>query len=409
MYEKLSKIFYKNESKYIDEYEKRIADYATFHLPLEITHYQTKEKSRCFYVNHTHLAMQQEHILQGSRLIRELMRQLPPKVIEDYIRGKLIDEIVNTNEIEGVQSTRVEILGVYVQLKKSRTPRKMRFSNIVASYQYLLDSNFKNRISSFAEIREIFDHIVSEDLEEGALPDGELFRKEGVEVVTATQKVLHKGVATEGEIALNLKAMIEFLNNSEYPVLARIAISHYYFGYIHPFYDGNGRTSRYISSIYLKRELDVLTAMTLSFATNHYKKQYYEGFNDANNRLNKGELTFFCETFFDILIYSQESVIDELRINYRKLRVLQEALEDYKTLMTEVEMNALYIVGQSYIYNLEGSGITKQELEEECELSSHKMTQIINTLLEQDHIQKIKQRPFTITLSDKMIESVESI
>ncbi len=32
--------------------------------------------------------------------------------------------------------------------------------------------------------------------------------------------------------------------------LVSIAVFHYLFGYVHPFYDGNGRMARYLSSIF---------------------------------------------------------------------------------------------------------------------------------------------------------------
>ena len=48
---------------------------------------------------------------------------------------------------------------------------------------------------------------------------------------------------------------LNILNNDEYDYMIRIAVFHYIFGYIHPFYDGNGRTSRFISSYLLSKNL----------------------------------------------------------------------------------------------------------------------------------------------------------
>ena len=57
MYEKLAKIYYKDKANYLPEYEKRLSDYAAFHLPLEIKHYQSNDTFNCFYVNHSDLML----------------------------------------------------------------------------------------------------------------------------------------------------------------------------------------------------------------------------------------------------------------------------------------------------------------------------------------------------------------
>ena len=96
-------------------------------------------------------------------------------------------------------------------------------------------------------------------------PDGELFRNHPVNIVTSTNKVIHEGITPHSKIVNHLQLLLNFLNiPSKITPIIKIAISHYYFGYIHPFYDGNGRTSRFINSLYLSKEYDELTAISLS-------------------------------------------------------------------------------------------------------------------------------------------------
>ncbi|MDI7816261.1 Fic family protein [Clostridioides difficile] len=45
--------------------------------------------------------------------------------------------------------------------------------------------------------------------------------------------------------------LITFMENSKVNDLAKSAIIHFYFVYVHPFSDGNGRTSRALSYLYL--------------------------------------------------------------------------------------------------------------------------------------------------------------
>ena len=82
--------------------------------------------------------------------------------------------------------------------------------------------------------------------------------------------------------------------------MIRIAIFHYLFGYIHPFYDGNGRTSRFINSYLLSKKLQFLVSYKLSYTIKENMNSYYKSFKETNDEKNKGNLSFFVISF---LIY----------------------------------------------------------------------------------------------------------
>ncbi|CAH2462545.1 MULTISPECIES: Fic family protein [Bacillus cereus group] len=406
MYERLSKIYYKDSSGYQAEYEKRINSYGTVKLPFRIKPFKGSDEFECFYVNHMELDILHEKIIKQSNEIQFIADKLPPIAIRQYIQAKLVDELMSTNEIEGVQSTRAEMTDAMAvrEKKATKTQKKVRHLSLVNSYFKLLaDKNGK--ITSLEQIKEIYDSLVKDEIKEEDQLDGEIFRSGPVDVVTSTQKVIHKGIYPEMLIQSSLKDLINYLNEYNAPMLYKIAIAHYYFGYIHPFYDGNGRTSRYIASMYLKEELDQLTALTLSYSTNKLKQYYYDIFNESNNPLNKGELTFFCHTFFSIVYQAQEDILEDLAERVEKIGQLHQLINELEELDTLCK-DILFIIGQDYIFGLEGEGIEKSILIKGLDVTKYKVDKSLKQLREQELVINTKNNPVKVTLSSGLSDQL---
>ena len=76
----------------------------------------------------------------------------------------------------------------------------------------------------------------------------------------------------------NLEAYMNKADDTD--ALIKMAIIHYQFESIHPFYDGNGRTGRIINVLYLiLNDLLELPVLYLSSYIINHKKQYYDGLN----------------------------------------------------------------------------------------------------------------------------------
>jgi Fic family protein len=74
----------------------------------------------------------------------------------------------------------------------------------------------------------------------------------------------------------NLERFINDPTVSDYDPLIKLAIIHYQFESIHPFYDGNGRTGRIINILYLiLEELQTLPILYLSNYIIRHKADYY--------------------------------------------------------------------------------------------------------------------------------------
>ena len=315
-YELLSKIFYKKPTEYESIYDARFNSEASIKLPIKI------HENVGFIFNTNEITKLLVKIYKTINKINLLRTHLPNIAINSYIIKSLKDEIALTNEIEGVRSTRKEIEDAIDSIKNDKSAR---FKGLVDKY-FKLISNEIIPLNNCEDIRTIYDALVLPEIEKENLPDGILFRKEPVQVVSATQKEKHRGIMPESKIIESLDLFLDFLKNDDIDSLTKISAFHYLFGYIHPFYDGNGRTSRFISSYLIKNELDVLLALKLSYTVKNNINKYYKAFDVCNDRKNKGDITFFVVTFLELL--SQAS--DDL---YTKIADLNDQLNYYNNII----------------------------------------------------------------------------
>ena len=315
-YELLSKIFYKKPTEYESIYDARFNSEASIKLPIKI------HENVGFIFNTNEITKLLVKIYKTINKINLLRTHLPNIAINSYIIKSLKDEIALTNEIEGVRSTRKEIEDAIDSIKNDKSAR---FKGLVDKY-FKLISNEIIPLNNCEDIRTIYDALVLPEIEKENLPDGILFRKEPVQVVSATQKEKHRGIMPESKIIESLDLCLDFLKNDDIDSLIKISAFHYLFGYIHPFYDGNGRTSRFISSYLIKNELDILLALKLSYTVKNNINKYYKAFDVCNDRKNKGDITFFVVTFLELL--SQAS--DDL---YTKIADLNDQLNYYNNII----------------------------------------------------------------------------
>lgn len=94
----------------------------------------------------------------------------------------------------------------------------------------------------------------------------------------ATGTIVYTPPEGENIIREKLKNLEDFIHSEDHPIdpLVKMAIIHYQFEAIHPFFDGNGRTGRIILLLYLKMtELLNLPALYLSDYIIKNKDQYY--------------------------------------------------------------------------------------------------------------------------------------
>ena len=211
-----------------------------------------------------------EKIYKKHEDLLQALQVVPPLVLEQFILSSVVDEVRATSDIEGIHSTRREIKEVV-----SGSVQSARFSSIVAKYKSILTDSAPMSFKTCEDIRVFYDEFAHKEAtanDPTQKLDGNLFRQDSVDITSDSGKILHRGVYPEERIIELLNVTLGILHNPDMPLLARVAIFHYLFEYVHPFYDGNGRTARFIVSYFLASRFHQLVALRLSVLIRKNKK-----------------------------------------------------------------------------------------------------------------------------------------
>ncbi|WP_336015034.1 Fic family protein [Fusobacterium polymorphum] len=409
-YENLIKLYYKKQN-IEEEYIKRIENPATFITDLKINPIKRGNKIldkeySLFYLNLIEHTLLQEKIIKNSNKINLISNELPQIAVKDIIIKILSNELYKTNKIEGIETVKSEI---YSSLKEDRkiSKKSNKLNGIIKKYKDIMEKNFKDiqHIDSLSSFRKIYDEMF-EDFEKSGNYKlyGKYFRKDTVKVINGLGNTIHIGVNGEEAIEKNIEDLIYFMNRKDIPFLVKASITHFFFEYIHPFYDGNGRFGRYLLSLYLARKLDILTAFSLSYSISKNLDDYYKSFVEVEDVNNYGEITFFVENILKTIKSGQEMIIELLNDSVMKFKHSMEILNELTKDLSEKENIMLQIYLQNYLFN-DFEEITNVELSYIIgDLTQQTINKYTQELEKKGYLLKIKQRPLTYTLADKITD-----
>lgn len=375
-YELLSKLFYKEPDTYEVRYNQRFHSDTAIKLPLFINNHQA------FFTTPIEMINKTEAIFKLNTAVNVITKDVPESALNFLINRFLKDEIALTNDIEGITSTKKEI---ETAVSSQNNKKKVRFKGLAAKYLKLIQAD-EISLNTCEDIRKLYDDIVSDEIDEKNAPDGKIFRKDMVHVVSATQKEKHRGIVPETQIIEYMNDCLDLLKSDRMNTLIKTAVFHYFFGYIHPFYDGNGRTSRFISSCLLKDELSLLISLRLSCVIKNNLKVYYNAFDICNDVRNKGEITYFILMFLDLLEEAGTYLVEILND-------LSDQLYFYKTLidasdMKKTKKELLNILCQVSLFA--ESYMTVDELQQFLKLGNTSIRYLLKELDEEGYIIKAK-------------------
>ena len=300
-FQSLYKLFAIDENKFKDIYLARYNSEATLKFFVDINGFPS------FFFFHNEINTLVYKIREMDYRVNKLFESLPIVAQIQYIKKSLIDEIHFSNSIEGVVSTRKEISEILEDIE-SKNDKHKRFTGIINRYLMLLNDD-DIKLESSIDVRSIYDEILLDEIikdNSENIPDGDIFRKDVVNVSTTSGKVIHNGIMPESKIIQCIDKSLSFLNDESIEPMIRIAIFHYLFSYIHPFYDGNGRINRFIASYMFSKHYTKIISYRLSMTIKENLTSYYDAFKHTNDVRNRGDITTFVYEFLNIVYKAYE-------------------------------------------------------------------------------------------------------
>jgi Fic family protein len=226
-----------------------------------------------------------KQLTKAHRALSELKgyaNMIPNKNI--LINAVLINEAKDSSEIENIITTHDELFkAITVENYKSPAAKEVVNYRTALWHGYNLVSE-KEMITSnmLIEIQQLI-----------ILNQAGIRKQAGTVLINeSTGETVYTPPASEQEILNLLANLVNYINSDdETDPLVKLAVIHYQFEAIHPFYDGNGRTGRILNILYLVLK-DLLDSpiLYLSKYIIRNKPDYYRLLTSSNRAGQLGRL-----------------------------------------------------------------------------------------------------------------------
>ncbi len=217
-----------------------------------------------------------------------------------YYKNSLIQEIKATLSIENIGSTRKEISEL-IEGKIPNNEDQKKLKGIIDGYKYIANINNKITTENIAKLYKIA--IVKTLSENDYLKNKYMYRNDKIYVGKS-----HEGI-NYIKIEKAVNNLVNYINTKDNTnELTKASIIHFYFSYIHPYFDGNGRMSRLLHIWYLiQNGFDATLQISISKLIENSKKEYYKAFDEIEDDFEYSKI-IDCTKFINYMythVYSK--------------------------------------------------------------------------------------------------------
>ncbi len=259
-------------------------------------------------------------------------------------RDAVVDEAVYSSVIEGAFTSREQAADLIRRNLPPRSKSEQMVKNNYDALTYVLE-HLEEEITedTILQIAETVTRSAAEVQVEG-------YRKDAV-YVTGREGVVYTPPTAE-KVPVMMRLLTEFINSSEIHPLLKACIAHFYFVYIHPFGDGNGRTARALSYMMLLQSgYDFFRYFSISDVVAQERGKYYRAMRDVE--ASDGDMTYFIDAYSGMLAQTTEKMTHHLTYH-----VLAE--QRLKALEADGGLNDRQLKGAKWLLESENSAVTAE-------------------------------------------------
>lgn len=231
-----------------------------------------------------------------------------------------LQEAKDSSEVENIVTTHDELFKGSLGLDKLVSPATKEVQNYVSALKRGYNLVVKNKMLTTNNIIEIQEVLEKNNAGLRKVPGTTLKNQQ-------TGEVVYEPPQDHNQIR-DLMANLEiFMNNdalTDLDPIVKMAIIHFQFESIHPFYDGNGRTGRIINILYLVlNELLDIPILYLSRYIIQNKSRYYTLLQDVRDKGNWEEWILY------MLSAVEETAYDTIRL----VNVIKKEMQEMKNIL----------------------------------------------------------------------------
>lgn len=272
---------------------------------------------------------------------------------QSYLINSLIEEAINSSQLEGASTTRRVAKEM---IRTGRKPKDHSEQMIFNNHNALLFiRDFKDEILTPSMVFELHKILTDKTLDEEDKHKAGAFREDSDQIcVYSHDDVLLHTPPKEKELPARLQKICDFANkvgeddNTYIPPIIRAIIIHFMIGYDHPFVDGNGRTARALFYWVMAKEgYWLMEYISISRVLKKAPAQYMYAY--LYSETDDNDVTYFLihqlkvikEAITDLHEYlamkstqlreaesSLENSTLQGQLNHRQLSILKNALEN---------------------------------------------------------------------------------
>ncbi len=228
------------------------------------------------------------------------------------VNAVVLQEAKDSSEIENIITTQDELYKALASQRKQASQVKE-----VINYRKAIFTGFELiKIQGFLRVKDI------ETIQKTIIENNAGIRAMAGTVLKndKTGEIVYTPPQEKAENLDLLSNFLEHFNNNQTDLspLINLAILHYQFESIHPFYDGNGRTGRILNILYLiLNELLDIPILYLSSYINKNKSNYYKYLNQVNK----------TDQWEDYILYMLKAVEETANYTIKKINTIKNQLE----------------------------------------------------------------------------------